>query len=218
MRRARPTLDIDALTQHEERRLVEHVFLDQAAGASRAVLFTGVGHGVGCSHVCARSSRVVAEESAAPVCAVDAAMRPSLHEHFGAERGPGWSDALVEPGPIRTFARRVAPQDLWLVPGGLRDRDLPLDEVRQRLQSRLADLRADFRYVLIDAPPAGRSVEAAMLASLADGVVLVLEAHVTAREVARHAKESLAAAGARLLGTVLNKRTFPIPDVLYCRS
>jgi len=48
-----------------------------------------------------------------------------------------------------------------------------------------------------------------------DGVVLVLEANVTRRVAALSAKESLEAAGVRLLGTVLNNRTFPIPDKLY---
>jgi Mrp family chromosome partitioning ATPase len=56
-----------------------------------------------------------------------------------------------------------------------------------------------------------------MIGRLADGVVLVIEAHATRREAARKVKESLEAANVRLLGAVLNKRTFPIPEVLYNR-
>jgi len=46
-------------------------------------------------------------------------------------------------------------------------------------------------------------------------VVLVLEANATRRVAALSAKEALEAAGVRLLGTVLNDRTFPIPEKLY---
>jgi protein-tyrosine kinase len=52
---------------------------------------------------------------------------------------------------------------------------------------------------------------------MADGVILILEAHATRRESARRAKESLQAAGVKILGAVLNKRTYPIPEALYKR-
>jgi Mrp family chromosome partitioning ATPase len=48
-------------------------------------------------------------------------------------------------------------------------------------------------------------------------VVVVVGAHSTRRETARKAKESLDAAHVHLLGTVLNNRTFPIPEALYRR-
>ena len=46
-------------------------------------------------------------------------------------------------------------------------------------------------------------------------VVLVVQANSTRREAARKGKESLDSANVRLLGVVLNERTFPIPEVLY---
>jgi Mrp family chromosome partitioning ATPase len=52
---------------------------------------------------------------------------------------------------------------------------------------------------------------------MADGAVLVLEAHTTRRESARKAKECLEGANVKLLGAVLNKRTYPLPEVLYNR-
>jgi len=43
----------------------------------------------------------------------------------------------------------------------------------------------------------------------------VIEANRTRRLTARKAKETLDAAGVRLLGTVLNNRTFAIPEAIY---
>jgi len=57
--------------------------------------------------------------------------------------------------------------------------------------------------------------EAALLATLSDGMVLVVEANSTRRVAAQKVTEKLHAANARLLGAVLSGRTFPIPDVIY---
>jgi Mrp family chromosome partitioning ATPase len=45
--------------------------------------------------------------------------------------------------------------------------------------------------------------------------VLVLEANSTRRVAARKAKQALEASSVRVLGTVLNNRTFPIPEKIY---
>jgi len=54
-----------------------------------------------------------------------------------------------------------------------------------------------------------------LLGQLADGMILVLEAHNTRRVAARRTKEILEASNVRLLGTVLNGRTFPVPERIY---
>lgn len=79
----------------------------------------------------------------------------------------------------------------------------------------MTELRADFDYVLIDAPPIGSSNDATVLASSTDGLVLVLKANSSRRESARGAIHDLQAAKVRVLGAVLNQRTFPIPQSIY---
>jgi Mrp family chromosome partitioning ATPase len=83
------------------------------------------------------------------------------------------------------------------------------------LHGRLEQLRLDFDYTLLQAPAAGSSSEAAMFGSLCDGVILVLEARSTRRLAAQKVKAMLHAANARLLGTILTERTFPIPERIY---
>jgi Mrp family chromosome partitioning ATPase len=55
-----------------------------------------------------------------------------------------------------------------------------------------------------------------MLGQLADGVILVLEAHTTRKAAARKIKESLGAQS-RILGIVLTERRFPVPERIYRR-
>ena len=87
----------------------------------------------------------------------------------------------------------------------------------ENLQARINELRNEFAYILVDSPPVSEHTDAILLGRLADGAVMVLESNATRREVARIAKEDLEAAQVRVLGAVLNKRTFPIPQFLYDR-
>ena len=92
--------------------------------------------------------------------------------------------------------------NLWLAgPEILADNSrvlLPPDELKKRL----AQLRETFEYMLIDAPGTSVCGDAQLLGLVADAAILVIEANSTRRLTARKAKETLDAAGVRLLGTV----------------
>ena len=85
------------------------------------------------------------------------------------------------------------------------------------MKDRVNELRKEFDYVLIDAPPLNEYSDAIALGQISDGLVLVLEANATRRESALRIAETLRATQIRVLGAVLNKRTFPIPEGLYNR-
>lgn len=82
-------------------------------------------------------------------------------------------------------------------------------------QSQLADMRARFEYILVSTSPMHQSADALALGQVSDGVVLVLEANSSRRDAAQRAKASLQASNVKLLGAVLNNRTFPIPEAIY---
>ncbi len=81
----------------------------------------------------------------------------------------------------------------------------------------MAELRKEFDYVLIDSPPLNMCSDSVVLGQLSDGVILVLEANATRREAVLRVAEELRARHVQVLGAVLNKRTFPIPELLYHR-
>ena len=118
--------------------------------------------------------------------------------------------------PLREQCVKIG-GNLWLAgPEILADNSrvlLPPDELKKRL----AQLRETFEYMLIDAPGTSVCGDAQLLGLVADAAILVIEANSTRRLTARKAKESLEAAGVRLLGTVLHNRSFPIPSGLYKR-
>jgi receptor protein-tyrosine kinase len=111
--------------------------------------------------------------------------------------------------------RRIT-ENLWLASRDSAAKNGGLPTLEQ-VGALVKDLRDEFAYAVISAPPVGLYGDAAFLGQMADGVVLVLEANSTRRVTARKAKQALEMANVRLLGTVLNNRTFPIPEALYRR-
>jgi capsular exopolysaccharide synthesis family protein len=68
----------------------------------------------------------------------------------------------------------------------------------------LDQIRDEFDYVLIDAPPTGLVSDSSILATQADGVLLVLDSRNTRRGSLRQAVRDLESVGTRILGTVMN--------------
>ena len=208
----------DKVFQEECLKLVQSLFFMQGGAAQRSVVFAGVDSGSGCSKMCARTAELLAMNITGTVCLVDANLRaPSLPEAFGVSNHFGLTDSLRKQGPIRDFAKPLKPENLWLLSCGS-SADISAWLLNsESMKARVAELREAFDYVLIDAPPLGTYADGIALGQLADGLVLVLEANNTRREAASRVAEQLKAAQIRILGAVLNKRTFPIPEPLYRR-
>ena len=203
----------------EALRLVHQVFLLQSEQAPGVVVFAGIDHGNGCSQISASVATVLATDARRPVCLVEANFRsPALSRLFGAKNDCGFTDALNRKGPIRSFAMPVdAHGNLWMLSSGPLAADSPGLLASGLLHHRLAELRAEFGFVIIDAPPLSRYADAIALGQLADGLVLVLEAGSTRRDEAAQAVAGLRASRIPVLAAVLNKRTSPIPEKIYNR-
>jgi capsular exopolysaccharide synthesis family protein len=196
--------------------LVQRVFLQQAQEPPRVVVFAAVDHGNGCSEIAASVAGTLAQNAPGSVCLVEANFRsPSLPKMLGTTNYHGLTDALLEPGSIRSFMKPVWNQDLWLISSGPIAADSPNLLSSEQMRARARELRGEFDFVIIDAPPISRYADAIALGNLSDGVVLVLEAESTRREAARIAVANLRSSGIPVLGAVLNKRTFPIPERIY---
>ncbi|MBZ5705168.1 MAG: CpsD/CapB family tyrosine-protein kinase [Acidobacteriia bacterium] len=216
---ARPTAKSVRVGEEEVLKLVQRVFRSTSPDAPHVVVFSGVGHGDGCSWITASAALTLAAQTTASICVVDANLRtPSLHRSFDIENHFGLVESIAQPGAMRNFARQVSGSNLWVLTcGSLAPQSPAAPLSSEGLRARMADLRAEFDYVLIDTPPTNLYADAITLGRLSDGMILVLQSNATKREAAMKAKESCEIAQVRLLGAVLNKRTFPIPQQLYDR-
>ena len=197
-------------------KLVQRVFLLPGGEYNHTVVFTSSDAGNGCSWICARVGELLASQVTGTVCLVDANLQsPTLHEQFAVPNHHGLSDALRQSGSIRGYVSQLSRRNLALVSCGSESKDAQSMVTSDRMRMRLSELRSEFDYVLIDCPSMSVSNEAVSLGSAADGVVLVLKANSTRKDRARNAVRDIQAAKVKVLGAVLNQRTFPIPDKLY---
>ena len=209
-------LETDPLAKAEISKLVQRLFL--LPNGSRTVAFAGVEKGNGCTWLTARVADQLATQIAGPVCVVDGNLRsPDLHNCWHVENGVGLTDAMSESDPIVNFCRRLNGSNLWLLTAGSAPADGQSWMGSEVLRSRMEELRSKFDFVLIDAPAVSQSGDAVVWGHMGDGVVLVLGANTTRREAAHWAATELDAANVRVIGSVLNKRTFPIPEKVYSK-
>jgi|SRR5579872_2650252 len=198
-------------------KLVQRLFSQYGKGSGpRIVSFSGIARDDRSSWICARAGEILAEQADISVCLVEANLWSSqLHVQLATVNQIGLAEALTTKGPIRNFGKPIHGENLWLIPSGLvKPGFYPSPE---RYRERLAELREEFDYILLSAPALSRETEATFLGQLADGMVLIVEANQSRRETVRRAKEQLESARVRLLGAVLDQRTFPIPEGLYRR-
>jgi protein-tyrosine kinase len=204
--------ELDELTK-----LVSRVFVS-GSESPRQVMFTGTEPDAGGNRICARTAEVLASHLNGSVCVVDANLRnPGLHEQFGIENHFGLTEALQQGGSIRKYSRSFAGGKLWLVSSGSAVDHWQTLLASRQMQTRLTELRQEFDYVLVDIPPVNLFAEGIMLGRMSDGLILVLKAHSSRREVAQKVVKELKAANVRVLGAILNERRFPIPKALYQR-
>lgn len=82
----------------------------------------------------------------------------------------------------------------------------PSELLEQRAFSLLLEtMREKYDYILVDTPPIGSLIDAAVAAKYCDGAILVIENERVSRSMAVKAKEQLEMSGCRLIGAVLNK-------------
>lgn len=75
----------------------------------------------------------------------------------------------------------------------------------EKFLSVIRRLKETFDYVIIDTPPLGSVIDAAVAARSCDGVVLVIENNAISYKFAQRVKDQLDKADSRILGVVLNK-------------
>ncbi len=142
-------------------------------------------------------------------------VNPSLHRAFGISQRPGLTNYLLDDSSLAeaTQTGPLANLDLMAVGQTEEVASSPFDLVRfSRL---MEEVRQRYDFVLIDSAPALRSSQTRTIAPKTDGVIVVARANQTRWEVVLELKRVLERDGARLLGSVLNKRQFVIPQALY---
>jgi capsular exopolysaccharide synthesis family protein len=146
---------------------------------------------------------VALAQSGRRVIVVDADLRrPGQHTVFGVKREDGLVNVLLGDQVQLPLQDTQAPGVRVLSSGPSPVN--PLEALAsRRFDQILALARAQADLVLVDTPPAGALADAAVLAPRLEGMLLVVSAGKTKRDLARRAREQLERVNANLLGVVL---------------
>ena len=186
--------------------LVQRVFLQPEEKPPRLVVFAAMDHGNGCSLIAASVARALTASAPGAVCLVEANFRsPGLTRMLGTTNYQGFTDALLDPGSIRSFVKPIGNGCLWLLSSGPIAADSPKLLAAERTRARFVELRAEFDFVIVDAPPVSRYADAIALGRLSDGMVLVLDAGSTRQDAALTAVQYVRSSRIQVLGAVLNR-------------
>ncbi len=180
-------------------------------GAPRRLAVCGCNAGAGASSIALNLALMLWERSGRRILVVDADLRQSGLS--AGVSGPGFAEFAAGSDDGVIVLHDVGPGVHLMAAGSAEE---PLETLRKAVD-RLALLSGTHDLVIVDLPPVLEYPDAAILAPALDGFLLVLEAEETRRPVALEVRRRLEAAGARLIGAVLNKRRRYIPNWLYRR-
>lgn len=214
-------------------RLVYSSLVPGWGGGERTILVTSTVPREGKTLTAANLAVIFAGEGARVLLVDCDVRRPRLHQVFGLSPVPGLLQALAEPpapvarqfslapgvdrGPAETapdpaeeaIQPTSVPRLSLLAAGSRRGSQAELKGAQMR--SLLARLAGAYDVIILDTPPVLVSADAAILAPLTDGVILVVRAGQTVRDAVEQGFEQLTVAGGHVLGVVLNDPEGEIP-------
>jgi len=175
-----------------------------------SLVFTSASSGEGVSFVSYCVARHLAYLLDGRVAWVDANHR-SPHPRLQGQE-PNFRSLLADPKQVSEV-----PAGGGLTVVGHGERDIKLTELLTcgNYEDMLERLNERFFFTILDCPAILDAMETAHMARYVHGSVFVVETQRQKYEVVRHGLENLRSQGGRIVGTVLNKRTYQIPGFLY---
>jgi succinoglycan biosynthesis transport protein ExoP len=156
----------------------------------------------------------LARASGQPTLLIDGDMRsPDVHNVLGVPLGPGLGDVLARKCSLSEAIVTDWSENLHFLPAG-KARVSPHKLLGNGVVGALFDeVRASYRYVIVDTPPVLAAGEALVFASAADATLICTMRDRSRLDQVKRTQERLLAAGARPVGIVLNG--VPVRRYLY---
>ena len=184
----------------------------------RILLMTSANTGTGTSTSAMALAAQLAQMSSGRVLLVDASQSPrNLSQQLGLQKERGFSDLLfnhLTPPLLQDCVVQTSSLPFDVLPIGRLGRNAERFNPEQ-LRHLFRHLAAQYRFVVIDADAVYAASDTLVMSAQVDGVVLVVRGEDTRWEVAQAARQRLAQAGAKVVGSVFNRRKYYMPKWLY---
>jgi capsular exopolysaccharide synthesis family protein len=143
---------------------------------------------------------------------VDADLRkPKVHRYYGLQREPGLAECLAGERDILDCVQDTPLDTLKVMTAGRHDPAPSYLFDTHRLGEVFSELKFYYDTVIVDSPPVIPVSDPVMLCPEMDGVLLVVMAGVTPRELVVRARDVLLDVDANLLGVIVNNHAEVLP-------
>lgn len=156
-------------------------------------------------------------EDGAKVILIDADLRKSvMFRQVMVEKGSrGLSDYLAGQCSVNDIICDTDLENFKIILCGITPPN-PTELLRtEAFRKLLQKLREMYDYVLVDTPPVGLVIDAAVIAESCDGILWVISSGQISRRIALETKEQIEKSGCPLLGAVLNKTESSLSEYEY---
>lgn len=146
------------------------------------------------------------------VCLIDCDLRKSViarrYMQFETMQNRGTSHFLAGMADVDEVLYETDIPNMYIVPCGRNvSNSLPL-VTSSRLNDLIHTIAVEMDYVIVDAPPVGMLIDAAQIATVCDGTLLVVTYNTVRKQELIDAQQQLEQSGCPILGTVINQADF----------
>lgn len=200
------------------RHLRTSILLSTAGHAPKSLLITSSLPSEG-KTTTATNTAISLAQTGGKVLIIDADMRrPRLHSIFNIGNGDGLSTLLaseLSDEEITNTIKQDEKTKLYLLTSG----PIPPNPAEligsEQMATLLRMLQNRFTHVVVDSPPIASFTDGVLIASMVDGVILVVHAGKSSRQVVRRSRQLLNEIGAKIFGVVLNNVNLNTKDNYY---
>jgi len=130
--------------------------------------------------------------------------RPKIHKLFGIDRDKGMSNILAGSCNMGDSIFHTTVQNMDIMTSGPIPPNPSEILVSNRMKEIIEQVRTRYERIIIDSPPITAVTDAAIISNLVDGVIIVIRANDTHREIVKNGIAHLKSINAHILGAVLN--------------
>ncbi|HMB71765.1 MAG TPA: CpsD/CapB family tyrosine-protein kinase [bacterium] len=210
-----PSLSPEILAYYES--VGKQIEVALGSTTSRALLFTAAVGEEGVSTVISQYAEMLSRRGERVLLVDGNPRHPSLHRIFNVQDSPGLAEFVGGTASREAVVHATGFANLSLIPLGRCSDRSQAERITDALGEFLQGLSGLYDYVLVDMDFAGSAFLSRGAVACADGVVFVIRAGKTNRQVVGRSCDMVRRIGGQILGVVLNRRSFPIPEFIYRR-
>lgn len=193
-----------------------HACSSEKTGNIKIMAITSSSNGEGKSVAAVNIAVVMAQDFARPVLLIDCNMRkPTVASLLGVNKDRGLADVLSGATQLKDALINTEIANLTVLPAGQVSSNPSELLASEKMKAILAELKSQFEVIVLDTPAVMPFADPRILSKIVDGVIIVVRAGKTRREVVARAESVLKNVGANIMGYVLTGIEYHIPEYIH---